>query len=1029
VQLTIGRRKGAHRVIVSVSRFVITCLILALAWPVSAQYFGRNKVRYRAFDFQVMRTAHFDIYFYSSEQEGADIAARLAERWYARLSRQLNHSMTERQPLVLYASHADFEQTNVVADQINEGTGGFTEPIRRRIVLPLAGPLADTDHVIGHELVHAFQFDMSAPVVGDRQSSSPLERLPLWFVEGMAEYLSLGRVDANTAMKLRDAASRNQLPTITELRRPKYFPYQWGHAVFAYIAGRYGEASVPRLFRSAALSGNVEDAIQSTLHVSPQDLSSEWHAAIRQLYAPALDAAVPLPTSTRVDTQTRMGSELNVAPSLSPDGRRMAFLSTRGLFSIDLYIADTETGRVVRRMTSTATDPHFSSIQFINSAATWDRSSTHIALGTISGGRAALAIFNVRSGKRDREIFVKGVDEILNPSWAPDDHAIAFTGMRQGLTDLYVYDFADDRVRQITNDPYAELHPAWSPDSRRIAVATDRYSTDLESMRMGPLRLAIVDPATKTFEPVPAFAGGKQINPQWTPDGQALYFIGDPDGIANIYRVSLTGARTEAITAVGVGISGITPSSPALSASTSSGQLAVSTYEDERYNVYLWHGTGALDRSTTAVANVAALPPVDQASPTMQVLAARSDPNLPPVQLYPTEPYKAKLALTGVGQPTASAGVGSFGPAVAGSAGFTFADALGDRMLVTGLQVASGLSNSISFKDVAFDVGYLRLDRRWQWRLVSGQVPYVAGTFESAPATTDSGEPVQIDRETIYREVQRNSAAILMYPLDRGRRLEVAGGFSQNSLEQIVHSSVWSVATGQQLSSTSQENDLRQRLDLATTTAAFVSDSASFGATSPVQGQRYRIEAAPTFGSVNFTGLLADYRRYFMPVSFYTIATRFVSYSRLGAGGEDARLHPMFLNDPTLIRGYAPLTQSSVECVLALTGVCDSIDQLVGSRMAVGNVELRFPLLRPFGASQHMYGPIPVEVALFGDSGVAWSRGEKPAFLGGSRQGISSAGVAFRVNLGVAIAEFDAVRPFQRLDTGWTFGFNLMPGW
>src|SRR5215510_2867308 len=269
VQLTLSRRKGAHRVIVSVSRLAIACLILALASPAWAQYFGRNKVRYRAFDFQVMRTEHFDIYFYPSEREGVDIAARLAERWYARLSRELNHTLSERQPLVLYASHADFEQTNIVTEEINEGTGGFTEPVRRRIVLPLAGPIADTDHVIGHELVHAFQFDMAGPAVGDNQQT-PLDRLPLWFVEGMAEYLSLGRVDANTAMKLRDAASRNDLPAILDLRKPKYFPYQWGHAVFAYIAGRYGEASVPRLFRSAALSGNVEDAIQSTLHVSPQ---------------------------------------------------------------------------------------------------------------------------------------------------------------------------------------------------------------------------------------------------------------------------------------------------------------------------------------------------------------------------------------------------------------------------------------------------------------------------------------------------------------------------------------------------------------------------------------------------------------------------------------------------------------------------------------------------------------------------------------------------------------------------------------
>jgi hypothetical protein len=1010
------------------TRLVIACLILSLGSPVSAQYFGRNKVRYRAFDFQVMRTEHFDIYFYPAEREGVDIAARLAERWYARLSRLLNHTLSERQPLVLYASHADFEQTNIVSDEINEGTGGFTEPIRRRIVLPLAGPIADTDHVIGHELVHAFQFDMSGPLVGDVEQS-PLERLPLWFIEGMAEYLSIGRVDANTAMKLRDAASRDQLPSILELRKPKYFPYQWGHAVFAYIAGRYGDQSIPRLFRAAALTGNVPEAIDSTLHISAVDLSNDWHAAIRELYAAPLAAAVPLPDRTRLEIRTRFGSELNIAPALSPDGKWIAFLSTRGLFSTDLYIADAQTGRVVRRLTSTATDPHFSSIQFINSAATWDHSSSHVALGTIAGGRAALAIFNVRTGRRDREIPVKDVDEILNPSWAPDDHAIAFTGMRQGLTDLYVYEFGPARTRQLTNDAYADLHPAWSPDGRRIAFATDRFSSALDSLRMGALRLAIVDPATGAPELVPAFDTGKQINPQWTPDGQALYFIADPDGVANIYRISLASLKTEPITAIGVGISGITPSSPALSVSPTTERVAVSTYENERYNVYVWNATAPLDRPMMLAENAAALPPLDRSSPTVRLLSARSDPGLPAAQAYPTAPYKGKMSLIGVGQPSLGAGVSSNGPVVAGSAGFAFADALGDRMLATGLQVGNGLTNTFSFKDVAFDAGYLQLNHRWQWRLVTGQIPYVAGTFESLPGTSASGEPVEINRQTIYREVERNTAAILMFPLDRARRLEVAGGFAQNSLEQIDTSTVFSTSTGHLLSNTSDTHDLRPRLDLATTTAAFVSDSTSFGATSPVQGQRYRVEVAPTFGTVNFTGVLADYRRYMMPVSFYTIATRVVQYSRLGSGSEDLRLHPIFINDPTLVRGYASFTQSYAACVITAATLCESADQLVGSRIAVGNVELRFPLLRPFGASQRMYGPLPIEVALFSDAGVAWNRNQKPAFLGGSRSGISSSGMAFRVNLGVAIAEFDVVKPFQRPESGWTFGFNLAPGW
>src|SRR5215470_9032231 len=138
-------------------------LLLALAPTATAQYFGRNKVQYKKLNFQVLKTEHFDIYFYPEEREGIDIAARMAERWHARLERVLGHKLRGRQPLVLYASHADFEQTNAIEGELGEGTGGVTEPLRRRIVLPLGGPLADTDHVIGHELVHAFQFDMTTP--------------------------------------------------------------------------------------------------------------------------------------------------------------------------------------------------------------------------------------------------------------------------------------------------------------------------------------------------------------------------------------------------------------------------------------------------------------------------------------------------------------------------------------------------------------------------------------------------------------------------------------------------------------------------------------------------------------------------------------------------------------------------------------------------------------------------------------------------------------------------------------------------
>src|SRR5262249_55498849 len=148
-----GLHRGSSMSKSSVRRLLIVAGMLAftVTWTkdASAQYFGRNKVQYKTLKFQVMKTEHFDIYFYPSEREGIDISARLAERWNARLERLLEHKLRGRQPLVLYASHPDFEQTNAIEGELGEGTGGVTEPLKRRIVLPLGGPIGDTDHVIG----------------------------------------------------------------------------------------------------------------------------------------------------------------------------------------------------------------------------------------------------------------------------------------------------------------------------------------------------------------------------------------------------------------------------------------------------------------------------------------------------------------------------------------------------------------------------------------------------------------------------------------------------------------------------------------------------------------------------------------------------------------------------------------------------------------------------------------------------------------------------------------------------------------
>ena len=1016
-------------------RSVIFLALLAccgFSAPAAAQYFGQNKVQYRSFDFQVLKTEHFDIYFYESERPGIDVAARMAERWRVRLERLLKHELSGRQPLVLYGSHTDFEQTNVIGGAIGEGTGGVTEPIRRRIVLPLAGPLADTDHVIGHELVHAFQFDMTTGP-DSPPGRSGIDRLPLWFIEGMAEYLSIGPVDSNTAMWIRDAARQEKLPEIKDLNNPKYFPYRWGQALWAYIGGKWGDEIIGQLLLTAAANGgDLDGAFEHVLGVKSKELSAEWHAAIQLTYGNVLaDASRPDQIGKLVIGGKGIGEELNVGPSISPDGKWIAFLSTRSLFSTDLYLAEAGTGKIVRKLTSTATDPHTSSIQFIYSAGAWDSASRQLVVGTVSSGRAALAIFDAQKGSRTREIPVPDVDEILNPTWSPDGTAVAFSGMQRGLTDLFIYDLTANRLRRLTNDAFAEVHPAWSPDGKRIAFATDRLTSDLSSLAIGPYRLALIDPQTGAIEPVQGFERAKHLNPQWSPDSQSLYFVSDRGGVPNVYRIGL-GAQASSITQVttlATGVSGITATSPALSVASGAGTVAFSVYEDSKYDIFTVDGSRG-QPLVEVRENAAILPPSDRKSSDVAKLLEAPTDGLPEPSKPDVEPYSAKLHIEGVAQPVVGVGVSRFGTSFGGGLALSFSDMLRNHTLVTAFQINSGLGTSTSFKDIGAQVGYFNQAHRWNWGIVGGQVPYLSSGFQSSLSQRPNGDLIQTDQLFVFRQTERSASGVVAYPFNRASRIELQGGGSQISFDQIVTTQSYSRITGAVFQNSTETVPLGETLSLGTSSAAYVYDTSIFGATSPVQGQRWRFEASPTFGTLNFTGVLSDYRRYFMPKNFYTIAVRGMHYGRYGRDSGDSRIFPLYIGYPWLVRGYDVGSFDNSECVGDGTTSCAAIDRLVGTRMLIGNVEFRFPLLRPFGVSGNMYGPVPVEVAFFADGGTAWNAGERPEVLGGGRGGVASGGVAFRVNLfGFAVGEVDIARPFQRPGRGWIFGFNLMPGW
>src|SRR6185312_7479400 len=156
------------------------------------------------------------------------------------------------------------------------------------------------------------------------------------------------------------------------------------------------------------------------LGVDSKELSKDWHAAEIVAYRPVAEATkMPASFARPLITKQHSGGNMNVSPEISPDGSRVMFFSERDLFSIDLYLADARTGKIIRKITDTATDPHFESLQFLTSAGAWDGAGKRFVFPGISKGHPILTIVDADSGKQLREITLNNLDEVLNPAWSP----------------------------------------------------------------------------------------------------------------------------------------------------------------------------------------------------------------------------------------------------------------------------------------------------------------------------------------------------------------------------------------------------------------------------------------------------------------------------------------------------------------------------------------------------------------------------------------------------------------------------------
>ena len=1019
------------------TRFVaILALVLAMGAPARAQnYFGQNQVQYDRFDWHVLETEHFLIYFYPEERAATVQAGRIAERAYARLSRILDHQFREKKPIVLFGSRTDFGQNNVTGD-LGEGTGGVTEAQRQRMLLNFTGDYRTFEHVLTHEMVHAFQYDVFARgKAGNGLQTLAQFMPPLWFAEGMAEYLSLGPTSPYTDAWMRDAALYGRVPTIKQLTDDpdRYFPYRYGHSLWTYIGQRWGDESIGQVMNSVPSVG-VERAFRRELGVSFEELGDGWREDVQTRLLPAVGGMDrPRKFAQPMLSPKRSGGEIFLAPALSPDGRTIAFLSNgsiaRGQVFIDLWLGNAETGERTTRLIRSTFNSDFEELRLLYSQSAFSPDGRLLAVTGQRQGKDALYLFDV-AARREIKRFDLPLESVNGPTWSPDGRRIAFSGMAGGITDLYVVNRDGTGLRRLTNDGYGDFQPQWSPDGSTIAFASDRDSASFRLLRFLPWRITLLDVATGATTVIPGQAG-LNLNPQWAPDGRSIAYVSDRTGTANVFLYDVDTHLHYQLTNVAGAVGALTEVSPAISWARDADRLAFTYYEDAHYTVWSVNNPRSLRRApyiAPVTPAVIAAAPGDSAEKSVSVAALLDSFNLalPDTTRFRVYPYRVRYQADYATRPTVGyAPDARFGRSVFGGTTVVLSDMLGNNHVAISGEVNGRLSEARAF------LGYTNLSRRWQFTTGLSQAPYYILSADSLSNTIDPGVARENQQITTY--VARQAFGVTAYPLNRFTRIEVGAGFNNIDRSRwFVARKVYNGVSAGDYSVDSTHRD--PTLNYFDGQLAVVSDNTLFGYTGPIMGRRYRFQVSPVAGSYHWMEYLADYRRY-DPIIFnyLTVATRL--YADLSVGHDETEFQK-YVARPDYVRGYDRNSTFYVSCPVigANPSNCSAV-QLLGSRVAVANVELRFPLVRRIELGFLPVDLPPLDGLFFYDAGLAWSKGQSVYFsrpdgydVSSQRYPLKSYGFGLRLNLfNYAIVRWDFAIPVDQADHRGRWTWSLWP--
>ena len=783
-------RISTRRLLAGVSAALLAAALIS--GSAEAQYetvFGQNKFAYESFKWKVYKAPHFDIYYYQESEPFLDDIVSYAESAYVRLSKELDHELRFRVPMVIYKNHSEFEATNISQEELPEEVGAFAEPIQNRMVLPIDQPPDKLQALIAHELTHIFQYSLFFEGYIGRALRA---RMPTWFVEGMASYFGHDE-ESLDRMVIRDAVVNNIIPPIQSLDYLSYLNYRYGHAVFDFIEKQYGQEGVRNFiyeYRKVLLSGNLEKAVKEAFGIYIQAFNRLFNRYLRERYFPVL-LEKKSPDDYGKEVGLHKEGVVSFAPSLSPSGELIAALAAPSQMKLDLVVLSAEDGKLVRNLTKAWTNKYryivYETFQGKRDLS-WSPAGDQIAVFVRRENRRDLAIFDAVKGHLVKMIRLPGIAQSASPAFSPDGKRVAFEGNKDGVVDIFEIDLHTKEIRNLTQDDDYDANPWYAPDgtsllyNRRIGSTWKIFS------------VALSDPTRKTQL---TFGPSVDIQPAYSKDGKTVYFSSDRGGynVFNIFTLDLATGESKQYTDVVGGC--FTP-------------VETAPQEGRPTIVYaaFFDGTFRLYREELKE------PEAKAAAETTAPGAPEAQPYQPPLQLKAdlanSKPYKLRWDIEA---PAISVGLASDGTFLSNVA-LQFADLLGDQRVGLTFYSVSTYSNLIAT--------YTNVKNRLHWG---------AAVFDLRDYYLSAGG-YGVDRKQTTRYT--GFQVFADYPIDRYYRLGASIGATDSTQDLIA--GYQPDAFGNPVPVFTTVNDR-----FLFFSPSFVGDTTRYQSFGPFQGKRFRI--------------------------------------------------------------------------------------------------------------------------------------------------------------------------------------------